>query len=84
MKEGDARWSDRSEREGRIEELVSGQNPGPEAPARSEKRQEKREQGNVRRGEMEKGGCVRVIEGKEVRGDDPVEYFFPTGVGSTP
>ena len=31
---------------------------------------------------MKKGGCVRVIEGEEVRGDDPVEYFFPTGVGS--
>ena len=31
---------------------------------------------------MEKGGCVRVIEREEVRGDDPVEYFFPAGVGS--
>ena len=31
---------------------------------------------------MEKGGCVRVIEGQEVRGDDPVEYFLPAGVGS--
>ena len=33
-------------------------------------------------GAMEKGGCVRVIEGEEVRGDDPVEYFLPAGVGS--
>ena len=32
---------------------------------------------------MEKSGCVRVIEGEEVRGDDPVEYFLPTGVGNT-
>ena len=34
---------------------------------------------------MEKGGCVcvRVIEGKEVRRNDPVEYFLPAGVGST-
>ena len=24
---------------------------------------------------MEKGGYVRVIEGEEVIGDDPVEYF---------
>ena len=32
---------------------------------------------------MEKGGCVRVIEGEEVRGYDPVEYFLPAGVGST-
>ena len=35
------------------------------------------------RGAMEKGGCVRVIDGEEVRGDDPVEYFFPAGVRST-
>ena len=41
---GDARWGDRPEREGRIEELVSGQNPGPEGPPRSRKRQENREQ----------------------------------------
>ena len=32
---------------------------------------------------MEKGGCVRVIEGEEVRRDDPVEYFLPAGVRST-
>ena len=30
--------------EGRIEELVSGQNPDPEAPLRSRKGQEKRKQ----------------------------------------
>ena len=53
-------------------------------------RKSKREgsEGDVRggataRGAMEKGGCVRVIEGEEVRGDDPVKYFFPTGFGST-
>ena len=44
--------------------------------------------GDVRRGAttsgaMGKGECVRVIEGEEVRGDEPVEYFLPTGVGST-
>ena len=44
--------------------------------------------GDVRRGAtarraMEKGGCVRVIEGEEVRGDDPVKYFLSAGVGST-
>ena len=32
---------------------------------------------------MEKGGCVRVIEGEEIRRDDPVKYFLPAGVGST-
>ena len=38
--------------------------------------------GATARGGMEKGGCVEVIEGKEVRRDDPVEYFFPAGVVS--
>ena len=43
--------------------------------------------GDVRReatagGAMEKGGCVRVIEGEKVRRDGPVKYFLPTGVGS--
>ena len=32
---------------------------------------------------MEKGWCVRVIEGEEVRRNDPVEYFLPARVGST-
>ena len=32
---------------------------------------------------MEKGGCVRVVEGEEVRRDDPVKYFLCVGVGST-
>ena len=35
------------------------------------------------RGAMEKGGCARVIEGEEVRRNDPVEYFLPAGIGST-
>ena len=35
------------------------------------------------RGAMEKGGCVRAIEGEEVRRNDPVEYFLPAGVGGT-
>ena len=39
--------------------------------------------GDVRRGAMEKGGCVRAIKGEEVRRDDPVKYFLPAGVGST-
>ena len=30
---------------------------------------------------MEKGECIMVIEEEEVRRDDPVEYFFPAGVG---
>ena len=32
---------------------------------------------------MEKSSYVQVIEGEDVRRDDSIEYFFPTGVGST-
>ena len=32
---------------------------------------------------MEKGGCVRVIEGEEVRRNAPIEYFLPAEVGGT-
>ena len=39
--------------------------------------------GATARGAMEKGVRVRVIEGEEVRKDDPVKYFLPAGVGST-
>ena len=39
--------------------------------------------GVTARGPMEKSRRVRVIEGQEVRRDNPVEYFLPTGVGST-
>ena len=39
--------------------------------------------GATARGAMENGGCVRVIEREEVRRDDPLEYFLPSGVGST-
>ena len=38
--------------------------------------------GATARGAMEKGRCVRVIEGEEVRRNDAVEYFLPAGVGS--
>ena len=44
--------------------------------------------GNIRggataRGAMEKSRYVRVIEGEEVRGDDPIKYFLPMRIGST-
>ena len=35
------------------------------------------------RGAMEKGECVRVIEGEEIRRGVPVKYFLPARVGST-
>ena len=37
--------------------------------------------GGIASGMMERGGFV-VTEGEEVGGDDPVEYFLLTGVGS--
>ena len=48
---------------------------------KSKSRRKKRDvrRGATARGAMEKSGCVRVIEGKEVRRDDPVEYFLPAG-----
>ena len=39
--------------------------------------------GVTTRGAMEESEYVRVIEGEEVRRDDPIEYFLPTRVGST-
>ena len=51
--------------------------------AREEGTKEMSGKGATARGAMEEGGCVRVIEREEVRGDDPNEYFLPTGVGST-
>ena len=75
-------WA-KDQREGRIEELVGGQNPGPEASPRSKKGQERREQKDVRTGAMEKGECVGVIDGEKVRRDDPVEYFLLAGIEST-
>ena len=41
--------------------------------------EEQRRRGDAREA-MKKSRYVRVIEGVEVRRDDPIEYFFPTGV----
>ena len=85
MKEGGARWGDRPERDDQIEELADGQNPGPVAPPRSKKKESKGDvrKGATARGAMERGGCVRVIEGEEVKRDDPVKYFLRERVAST-
>ena len=73
------------EREGRTEEWVGGQNPGPESPPKSKRGGSKGDvrRGATTRGALKKGGCVRIIDGEEVRRDDPVEYFFLAGVRST-
>ena len=72
-------------RERQLEELVGDQTSNPEAPPRSKRGGSK---GDIRggataRGAMEKCRYARVIEGKEVRREDPIEYFLPTWVGST-
>ena len=56
------------------------------AEARKGKRRESKgdvRRGATARGAMEKGGCVRVTKGEEVRRDNSVKYFLPAGVGST-
>ena len=74
-------------REGQTEELVGGQNPGPEAPPRSKEKQEEREQRRC----QERSDCQRSDEERWVRQsferkgvgrNDPVEYFLSAGVGS--
>ena len=39
--------------------------------------------GATARGAMERSRYVRVIVGEEVRTNDSIEYFLPTGIGST-
>ena len=68
-------------------DLIGGQNQVLKHLPRARKGKRGGSKGDVRtgataRGAMEKSGCVRVIEGEEVRRDNPVEYFLPTRVGS--
>ena len=63
--------------------MVGGQNPGPEAPPRSKKGQERREQRKCQGRSNGEGWACRVIEREKVRRDDPIEYFLLAGVGST-
>ena len=56
--------------------------PGARQAERGERKGDIREVATARRA-MEKSRYVRVIEAKEVRRDDPIEYFLSMGVGST-
>ena len=81
-RKGDVRWGERPKKEGWLVELVSDQSPGPEAPPRCRRGGSK---GNVSggataKGMMEKGRYVTVINGEEVRRNDPIEYFLPMEV----
>ena len=77
----------KQEKKGQIEELVGDQNPGAQAPPMS-KGERGKSKGDIRVGAtareaMEKSGYVRVIEGEEIRRDDPIEYFLPTRFAGT-
>ena len=66
-------------------EVGGDQNPNLEAPSWSMRGRSK---GDVRRrsnarGAMEKSKNIEVIKGKEVRRDDLIKYFLPTGFRST-
>ena len=56
--------------------------PGAREDERGGSKEDVRGGATVRR-PMEKSRHARVIEVEEVRRDDPIEYFLPTGVGST-
>ena len=66
-----------------MEELVGGHNPSHKAPPMSKIGEKGGSKGELKGGAMENSMYVRVIEGEEVRGDDPIEHFLPKGVGST-
>ena len=73
---------------GQSVELVGDQNPGPEVPTKSKRGRERKEQRRYQgvataREATGKSRDVRVIKRKEVRRDDPIEYFLPTGIGTT-
>ena len=62
---------------GTVSTMVGDHNPSPEAPPKSKMSKRRRSKGDLRRGAMEKIWRVGVIE--EVRGDDSIKRFLPTG-----
>ena len=84
LKEGRRSLGQKTGERGRLIELVGNQNPGFEAPPRSKKGRERREQRRCqRRSHWQRSDGEELvchgIEGEEVRRDDPVEYFPTTG-----
>ena len=82
---GKVRWGKRPEKEERLVELGGDLNPDPEGTPKIKMERERKKQRDVTgretaRGTTEKSSHVKVIEREEVRGDDPIEYFLPTGV----
>ena len=76
---------ERSEKEMQLIEMVGNQNPSlkalPMVKRGGEKVGSKQDvgRGAIASRAMEKSRYVKVIEWKEVRGDDPIQYFLLTG-----
>ena len=66
-------------------ELIDNQSPSSEVPLKSKRSRRKEDVRRQARGRgaTEMSGSVGVIERKEFRGDDLIEYFLPTEVRST-
>ena len=78
---------ERPERKEQLVELVDDQGPSPEVPPRSKRERKGRGKGDVKRGAtttraMEKRLRVRIFKKMEVKRDDSIEHFLPTGVRS--
>ena len=70
----DVCWGGRAEKKGQLVALIGDQNPSPEAPSRSKRKESKKDvwRGATSRGTMEKSWRVSAIEKKEVRRDDSI------------
>ena len=85
MKKGGRTLGRKSGERGTVSRIVGNQSQSSEAPPRSERGNNKEyvKRGATARGALEKSWGVGVIERKEVRGDNLIEYFLPTGIRST-
>ena len=73
--EGAVCWSQRAKKERQLVELAGDQSPSLEGPPRS--KEDVKREATIRKA-IEKSWRVRVIDRKEVRGEDPIEYFLST------
>ena len=77
------RGGKRLKKEGQLVELVGDQKSIPEVPRKKITGRESREQRRCRRGVTAREVIVRKGHVKDVREDDPIEYFLLTGFRST-
>ena len=60
-----------------MKNIGSGQTQSPVAPPRSGRGEERESERDIRKGVMKKRPEVKVIEGKEINRDNPIEYLIP-------